>query len=162
MKGFWKVVCASSVLAVVTAVGCSSGPAPIPRVAVLTVMGPKAGMAADCGIVTATQLGIGDPGNGPYTTATPTYEQNSAFGGGTVKFDCSVIPDGAGGFKVTGRAELAGGAPSDKKGTFSLNGVFTPKATGGGATNVNASFTTQNGTFAGTNCTVKYAGVDTK
>jgi hypothetical protein len=162
MKGWWKVVCASSTIAVIAAVGCSNTPPPIPRVALMTVMGPVGGMSADCGILTGTQLVIGDPGNGPYpNSGTPTFEQNSAFGGGTVKFDCSVIPDNAGGFKITGRAELGGGAPADKKGTFSLTGTMTPKATGGMSTNVNAAFTTQNGTFQGMNCTIKYIGIDT-
>lgn len=156
------IVCASSTVALVLAIGCSGGAGPPPRVAVMTVLGPKAGMSADCGIATTTtQLTIGDPGSGPYpNSSTPTFEQGSAFGGGSVKFDCSVIPDGAGGFKVNGRAQLTG-STADKNGTFSLSGTFTPKATGGAATGVNATFTTQNGTFTGANCTVKYSGVDT-
>lgn len=162
MKGWRNVVCASSTLAVIAAVGCSNGPPPTPRVALETVVGPRAGMSSECGINTVTQLQIGDPGDGPYpNSGTPTFEQSSAFGGGTVKFECSVIADGAGGFKVSGRAELTGSAPIDKRGTFRLDGTLTPKASGGGSTNATAVFTSQNGTFTGTNCTVKYVGIDT-
>ena len=151
MRGL-KVAFASGLAGIAIVVGCDGGPKVIAQVGLRSTLGtgPMAPQSM-CMLTTDVRLTIGDPTD-------QIIRDNDAYIGGSVKFTCSVIPEGTG-FKVTGRAELLG-VTDTKRGTFNISGVVFPKAMQPKSANINMSLTTQGETFTSSTCTVSFEGLD--
>jgi hypothetical protein len=162
MKG-WRLVAVPVLVGGAIAVGCSNGDTPVQKVAIASAL---TGTATDCRLSTISSIqdppGMGVLGIG--NTNSLTIQDGSAWLGGTVKFQCSIIPKGDGSFAVTGRAELKG-VTEGRAGTFNLiSGTFRPKANGvkpADSNDIHATLTTGIiGALTQMDCVGAYDGMD--
>jgi hypothetical protein len=166
MKG-WSLVAVPVCVAGAIVAGCSSGDTPVPRVAISSALNGGANPTA-CRLGTISSI-MSPPGSGVLGIGATmsskgglTVQDGSSWLGGTVKFTCSVIPNGDGSFKVSGRAELMA-VTQGAAGTFNLvSGNFRPKENGKApdVQNVFATLTSINGSLTQMNCIGTFDGHD--
>lgn len=163
----WSIVAVPLCVAGAIVVGCSSGDTPIARVAISSALNGGSNPTA-CRLSTISSIsdppGMGVLGIGNTNTLTIADGTADSRTGGTVKFSCSVLPNGDGSFKVSGRAELMG-VTQGSTGTFNLtSAIIRPKVDGkspGDVQNVVATLTTLNGSLTANNCVATFDGMDT-